>query len=110
MLALEVRDLLLHALRVPAVGIAREVRCRDDPELAHLFHGVDFGIAKQIGTVANVVTALGGARRFLCPLGFSTVFASLSNVRLASRIAFPPRAGSGGNESALRTRWRRLAR
>src|SRR5580700_7295415 len=110
MLALEVPDLLLHALRVPAIGKAGEVRRRDDAELAHFFHGVDFGFAKQIRTVANVVGALGGARCVLRPLGFAMVAALLANARLASRIAFVPRVGRGRSMSGHRTRWRRLAR
>src|SRR5580704_10568399 len=110
MLALEVPDLLLHALRVPAVGIAREVRCRNDAEPAHFLHGVDFGFAKQIGAVAHVVGAPGGARRVLRPPGSGMVAALLANARLASRIAFVPQAGRGGSRSAHRTRWRRLAR
>ena len=58
-LACERANVLLHSFAIPVVGVLRQVRHRDDAELADFCQGVHLGIAEEIGAIPDVI----GARR-----------------------------------------------
>ena len=95
--ALKPLDLFFHSLGVPAVDIPREVRCRDDAELADFFHGVDLGIAEEIRTVANVVGAFGAALHVGRLFDFAMIAALIARAGLLSEIPVVLRGGTEGS-------------
>jgi len=54
-----VPDVGLHSLTIPTVAVLRKVRRCNYPELADFRKGTHLGIAKEIGSVAQIVGTRG---------------------------------------------------